>query len=214
MFNSKVENYSKIFINSENLPKPVFESLILKYIEKEDTNNQKKIQRTYSIQKRFLRFEKKNIFISDFLSLLYDSLNFKFRIKFDVSIRKNNIFCTEIDIYKNQFLLRSSSGKYHLHSSKKKLKYSSKRTMEFLFSVIRNTYSYSLKKNKKIPYYRHTILNLSAPIRFRYKIVKRILTFFKKKRFNVINLKLKKCFNGCRALKRNHKKPFFKQIFK
>jgi hypothetical protein len=213
---------SKNINNVNNISQLKVESLIVKYVKKQQKFKKritkiKKFKRLYILKKRFRRLKKKNKFISEFFLLWRDSLKFKFRIKFDISVRKNNIFCTEIDLYRKHFLLRCSTGKYNLHSTKKKLKYTSRRMLEFFISLVRKTHRTIVKKKsnqKKIPYYRHTILNVSAPIKRRYKLFKRFLFLFKRKRFNIINLNAKKCFNGCRALKRNHRKSLSRQIFK
>ncbi len=203
-----LQNQARLFVIKKKLSTKTFESLAVNGLKKI------KIKVLSKTQKRFLRLDKKNPFFFEFFLLLYDSLKFKFRIKFNINIRKNNIFCTEVDIYRKYFLLRCSTGKYNLHSTKKKLKYTSRRMINFFISLVRKTHIDILKKNQKMPYYRNAILNISAPISNRSKIFRYVLKFFKKKKFNLINLNLKKCFNGCRALKTNHKKSLSRQIFK
>ena len=56
-----------------------------------------------------------------------------FSLKVYIRLKPNNIFCTLIDLKENRILLNTSSGKYKMQTSKKRLKYNSKILLEYFF---------------------------------------------------------------------------------
>jgi ribosomal protein S11 len=118
-----------------------------------------------------------------------------------IKIKQNNVFCTLTDIKKNQILYVTSAGKSKIKTSKKVLRYSSKSIIESFFKSI-----------KKYCKERLLVINLIGPIKIRKSIIKQISknTLWKV----IINVKEKKCFNGCRAKKKRRKKRQRFIIFK
>lgn len=125
--------------------------------------------------------------------------------KFTFKITSNNLFCTLSDIKKKKVILSASRGKYRIKISKKKIKHNGVRIIKIF-----------CKQAKKKLTPRGVFVNLVAPIKMRYKIIrflKRFLRHFrikndekKWKRLLLIKIDAKKCFNGCRAAKRRRKK--------
>lgn len=118
-----------------------------------------------------------------------------------IKVKQNNVFCTLTDIKKNTILFVTSAGKSKIKTSKKVLRYSSKSIIESF-----------LKSIKKYCKERLLIINLIGPIKIRKSIIKQISknTIWKV----IINVKEKKCFNGCRAKKKRRKKRQRFIIFK
>jgi ribosomal protein S11 len=134
--------------------------------------------------------------------------------KMVITISQNNMFCTFSDLKSKKTIHTGSSGIYKLKISKRKLKHYYMDFLTTFFRKIRR--SYGTLQN--------TLINLTAPIRLRRKIVKFIKTQVaesgdkEKMRdipYNVlINIAAKKCFNGCTPRKKLRKKRLLYTIYK
>lgn len=124
------------------------------------------------------------------------------RVKINIRLTQNNIFCTLTKIKTNQTLLISSAGIEHIKTSKKLLKFSAKNILPFFFEKISKNI-----KQKKI------LLNLKCPKRLKKKLILQINTMLIKNIY-IINTKNNKCFNGCKAKKKKRKKYKKWRIFK
>lgn len=124
-----------------------------------------------------------------------------------IKVTKNNIFCT----LKNKKKIRKqlSAGALKIHISKKTIKANTKLVIAKF-----------LGKIKRYIVLNRLSLNITCPRRLKKRIVRQLLKFrkkiykkkikrFKKKRFIgflTIKINTKKCFNGCRPVKKIRKK--------
>ena len=92
---------------------------------------------------------------------------------------------------------------YGIKTSKNKLKYNIKIILQFFFKEITNF----LKFEKNI------LIELIAGIKIRKKIIKLLKHKFSKKNI-ILQVKEKKCFNGCRPPKKKRKKRQGLRVFK
>jgi len=110
-----------------------------------------------------------------------------------IKIKPNNVFCTFSENKKT--LYTTSSGKCNLNTSKKTLKYTTKRIIQsFLYNI--KTYLTAIKKTDQ-----YFIVNLTSPKKIYVPILKQLQSKLKKKDL-IINFKSKKYFNGCRPAKK------------
>jgi ribosomal protein S11 len=167
-------------------------------------NNNKKIFSKINIKlkthKRLRRVLKKKSFF--FNSTFIKTFNTKLLTTPIISIKisPNNVFCTLQKEKKTLFV--ASSGKYKIKTSKKSLKFSSKKIIQ--------TFLYKIKRLVK---YNMIIVNFTGPIRLKKKLIKQILFFFKTNSL-IFNTDSKKCFNGCRPKKKKRKKQRGLRLFK
>ena len=124
----------------------------------------------------------------------------KIRAIIHIRVTPNNIFCTFRSLKKTLVVLTAGIAK--LKVSKRKLKYVSKFLIEGFIEKIK------LKIRKKT-----SLLHISAPVKIRKKIIKQIIKGLKYKSL-IINMLIKKSFNGCRAKKAKRKKRKGFRVFK
>jgi hypothetical protein len=145
-----------------------------------------------TLNPNFLNLENKN-YLQNFLRCI------------TIKIKPNNVFCTFSDNKKT--LYTTSSGKCNLNTSKKTLKYTTKRIIQsFLYNIKKH-----LTAVKKTDQY--FIVNLTSPKKIYVPILKQLQGQLKKKDL-IINFKSKKYFNGCRPAKKKRKKQKSLRIFK
>ncbi len=128
------------------------------------------------------------------------SKNFSKRIS--IKIRPNNVFCTLVENNSNKILYTISSGKCNIKTSKKTLRYSSKIILQSFFD--------NVKKYLKRDYF---LVNIDGPKKIK-KSVLELLSLNLKNKNVIIDVKGKKCFNGCRPPKKKRKKQKGLRIFK
>ena len=150
--------------------------------------------------KRFYKYKSSILNFKDFI--LKKALNL-FTLKVYIRIRSNNVFCTLVDLKNNITLFNTSSGKYKINTTKKKLKYNTKVIINSFFRDINS----NIKSKKNI------IVELISPIKTRKQIV-RILKQRLKQKNLILHIKENKCFNGCRPQKKKRKKRLTFRIFK
>jgi len=208
LFIKKVKNtfiHIQIFSIKTNIKKKLFYSFTDKNSYFREESNSLKMHKKAKYNSLF----KKKFFLSCFSTyyslscLTKKRLNNFFSNKIDIRLTSNNVFCTYTDL--NLKIVHSgSSGKYKIKTSKKQLKASAQSMLDIFF--------YKLKKNK---IFDKPIINLTAPLRIRYILVRRLLKKeSKKKRELLLKVKPTKCFNGCRASKRRRKKKLKFRIYK
>jgi ribosomal protein S11 len=126
----------------------------------------------------------------------------KFSKRIFIKIRPNNIFCTLVDEKSQKTLYTTSSGKCGINTSKKTLRYSGKIVTQSFFDNIRK---YSKDD--------HFLVTLIGPKRMKKPILEVISINLKDKNI-ILDVKGKKCFNGCRPPKKRRKKQKGLRIFK
>lgn len=120
-----------------------------------------------------------------------------------LTIKPNNFFCTlRSKRHQNKLVLIRNSASYKIKVSKKRLRHTVKK---MLFPFFREVY----KKIKKTS----VIIQIIAPVRVRKIALRTFLQYFKSS-IVAIDLKHKKCFNGCRPPKKKRKKRKGFRIFK
>lgn len=122
--------------------------------------------------------------------------------KVSILIKPNNIFCTLEDLILKKTLLLYTSGKSKLHISKKTLRFNSKLLIKN-FLILLKRYI----KNDNL------IVVISGPIKVRKFVLKQTTLALKLNKL-IIDVKAKKCFNGCRPKKKRRKKQKGLRIFK
>lgn len=137
------------------------------------------------------------------ISLTQHSLSTLFTEKVDIRLTPNNIFCTYTNLRTNKIVLNGSSGKYKIQTSRKRLKTASKSVLDIFFN--------KLKKEKASNI---SILNLTAPISLRKRLIRRLLKQAGRKKKLFLKINPNKCFNGCRASKRRRKKSLRVRFYK
>ena len=154
--------------------------------------NKKKISRLKKILRR------KHSWV---LFTVFNRIKKYFSKKIILQITFNNIFCTLIDLKKNKTLHIGSGGKYKIKKSKKNLRFNSK----YILSTF--------LKRAKVHFKREELLVvLIGPTRIKKILIKQLKYFFKKSKKEkkklslTIEVKPKKCFNGCRPPKKVRKK--------
>ncbi len=130
---------------------------------------------------------------SKFFNILkIENTDKKINFFINIKIMKNNIFCTLKN--KNSTLIMLSSGKLKIKTSKRKLKTASKLIIKRFVYIIKR-----LVKKKT------SILTISGQIKTTKNIIKQIINGLNKSKI-ILNIKDKKCFNGCRPKKKRRKK--------
>jgi hypothetical protein len=138
--------------------------------------------------------------------------------KITIKIVQNNIFCTLIDLSLKKTVHTCSSGIYKVKISKRKLKR--------IYEEFINEFFLQIKK--RIKNLHRTIFNIITPKYIRKKVCRIIKTQLieikirkenkktpqLKKKYVLINVLPKKCFNGCKAKKKIRKKRRYYRIFK
>ena len=119
-----------------------------------------------------------------------------------IRIRPNNIFCTLVDKKINKILYTTSSGKCNTKTSKKTLRYSSK--------IVTQSFFDNIKKHLKQDFF---FITISSPKKMKKPILELLSLNLKNKNL-IIDVKGKKCFNGCRPSKKRRKKQKGLRIFK
>ena len=119
-----------------------------------------------------------------------------------IRVRPNNIFCTLVDRKLNKTLYTTSSGKCNIKTSKKTLRYSSK--------IVAQSFFDNIKKYSKTDYF---LITMSGPKKMNKPILE-LLSFNLKNKNIIVDVKGKKCFNGCRPSKKRRKKQKGLRIFK
>jgi len=119
-----------------------------------------------------------------------------------IRVRPNNIFCTLVDKKSNNILHTTSSGKCNIKTSKKTLRFSGK--------IIAQSFFDNIKKYLKKDYF---LVTISGPKKMKKPILELLSLNLKGKNL-IIDVKGKKCFNGCRPSKKRRKKQKGLRIFK
>jgi ribosomal protein S11 len=119
-----------------------------------------------------------------------------------IKIKSNNVFCTLVNSTTNKMLYVTSSGKCGTKTSKKTLRYSSKIILQSFFDNIKQHFNH----NK-------FLINIVGPKKIRRSILEQISNNLKGKNL-IVNVRGKKCFNGCRPSKQRRKKQKRLRIFK
>lgn len=166
----------------------------------------KPLKKTLSIKKieRYKRVRKSFKLTSTLFNPTYKFLN-KFSLKkaltINIKIKPNNVFCTLKQKDKTLYIL--SAGKSIINNvSKKNIRYKSQLIIKEFFIKIQK-----LLKGKNF------YINLAGAKKMRRLTLRSISNYFKNKKV-VINVDLKKCFNGCRAPKKRRKRQRELKIFK
>jgi ribosomal protein S11 len=128
--------------------------------------------------------------------------NTKQKIDFFINIKimKNNFFCTLKN--KEKTLILISSGKLKIKVSKRKLKAASK--------IIIKRFIYIIKKTIRG---KNSLLTISGQIKTTKQVIKQLISGLNKCKI-ILNIKDKKCFNGCRPKKKRRKKGIKMRIKK
>ena len=155
----------------------------------------------------FRKKKKKETIFSSFCRVRsFLSLKKKYRGKrginsiIHIKITPNNVFCTFRNFKRTLVVL--TAGIVKLKVSKKSLKYITK----FIIKAF-------VKKIKKEIRKKNTILYISGPIKIRKRIIRQIRRYLKYRNL-LINILIKKSFNGCRAKKAKRKKRKGFRVFK
>jgi len=163
-------------------------------------NSSKKYKNFLRIRKSF-KF-KYHIGNPIFKKIANTNLFKKFSRHINIKIKPNNVFCTLKDSVKNSTLYITSAGKCNVKTSKKTLRFSSKIIIQSFFDNIKK----HIKSNK-------FLINIIGPKKIRKSILEQFAINFKNRDL-IINVKGKKCFNGCRPPKKRRKKQKGLRIFK
>jgi ribosomal protein S11 len=126
-----------------------------------------------------------------------------FTKKLNFRVAQNNVFCTMEDLKNGQIIEVGSAGKYKIKVSKKTLRYNSKMIIGTFLRKVQ-------KRLQKEP----ILLELISPSRMKKPILKQIFMQSGVKTPITIQVKTKKCFNGCRPKKKRRKKRTGLRIFK
>jgi ribosomal protein S11 len=141
------------------------------------------------------------------MGLFFRLFKFKFKQRLKkkilIAIKRNNVFCTLYDISSKKILRVFSAGKAKIKISRKSLKYYSKILIEKYLFLLKKR----IKKNDTL------FISVSGRKKLRKFTVKKLLLIFKKNKF-ILEIKPKKCFNGCRPKKTRRKKRKGLRIFK
>ena len=157
----------------------------------------KKLKRFKRIRKNFKLTS--NIFNPTFQTL--QKLNFQKSFVVNIKITSNNIFCTFKN--KNKIIYLLSAGKSIVNNlSKKTLRYKSQLIIKEFFKNIKNR----LINN-------NFLINIEGTKKIRSLTLRNISNYFKNKKI-LINVNLRKCFNGCRPPKKRRKRQKGLRIFK
>jgi hypothetical protein len=135
-------------------------------------------------------------------NILNNVLNWN-KLKATIRVTANNIFCTLIK--NNKIIYVGSSGIYKCKSSQRKMKFVLKNVIKIFYTKI-NT----LLDNET----NLIFVEITTPLKVRRILIKSLSLFKKKKKNLVINIKPKKCFNGCVPPKKVRKRKKKMRIFK
>lgn len=119
-----------------------------------------------------------------------------------IKIRPNNVFCTLVDKDLKKILYTTSSGKCNTKTSKKTLRHSSKIVVQSFFD--------NIKRYSKKDYF---LITINGPKKMKKPILELLSLNLKNKNL-IVDVKGKKCFNGCRPSKKRRKKQKGLRIFK
>lgn len=137
------------------------------------------------------------------LDLLHDNFKeFITKSVINITATPNNVFCTLGCFASKKVLFSTSAGKSKVKISKKLLKFGHKIIIKQFLDTI-----------KKLTNSKHFIVIMSGPKRVRSSILKQLKEELKASQI-IVNIKSKKCFNGCRPPKARRKKRNFFRIFK
>lgn len=157
----------------------------------------KKLKRLRRIRKNFKITS--NIFNPTFQTLQKLSIKKSFII--NIKITSNNIFCC---------LKNKNKTLYLLSAGKSIIKTVSKKTLRYKSQLIIKEFFKNIKKNL---YKNYFIVNIEGSKKIRSLTLRNLSTYFKKRKI-IINVNLKKCFNGCRPPKKRRKRQKGLRIFK
>jgi ribosomal protein S11 len=144
----------------------------------------------------FSHYSKKFILLNKILNSI--------KLKAIIRVTSNNIFCTIIQTPENKIIYVGSVGKYKLKTSQRRMKFTLKTVIKLFYNKI-NILSKEIKS---------IFIEIIAPLKVRKLLIKG-LSFFKKRKKNIIiNVKPKKCFNGCIPPKKVRKKKRKMRILK
>ena len=168
----------------------------------------KKNYKTFKVSnkklKNFKRIRKSfkltsNIFNPTFQIL--QKLNLKKSFIINIKITSNNVFCT---------LKNKAKTLYILSAGKSVVKNLSKKTLRYKSQLIIKEF---LKNIKPFLIKNHFLINIEGTKKIRSLTLKNLSHYFKNKK-TIINVNLKKCFNGCKPPKKRRKRQKGLRIFK
>ena len=167
--------------------------------------------KTKKFKNRPVKFYRKNLLKNKCYSRLrflkiYFFNKLKQRFFFNIVVKPNNVFCSFKTSKKGQFSFSSSSGKYQIKITKKRLRFS------IVPVVIKFIKEIKLKLKRKL-FKSQIIVVLNSPIRIRKVIIDLIRDFFTKNDL-IFKIVYKKVFNGCRAPKKIRKKKNYTKLLK
>ena len=155
----------------------------------------RKVTKTKKINKHFL-LAKKKLYRSKYYRFLATKNSIYKGCKIlSVKVLSNNIFYHLRSHNKKKTILKSSSEKYKIKVTKKRLKFVLSQT---LLSFFKEAKRYLFTSGA-------LILSITGPRRTKKKIIKFFLPLLSSK-IVIIRINSKKCFNGCRANKKKRKK--------
>ena len=166
----------------------------------------KPLKKKLSVKKldRYKRVRKSFKLTSTIFNPTYQALSrisFKKTFTINIKIKPNNVFCTLKQKDKTLYIL--SAGKSIVNNiSKKTLRYKSQLIIKEFLKKIQKY----LKKND---FY----INIIGTKKIKELTLRSLSNYFKNKKV-LLNLDLKKCFNGCRAPKKRRKRQKELRIFK
>jgi hypothetical protein len=127
------------------------------------------------------------------------------KLKAIIRVTANNIFCTILQTPQNKIIYVGSVGKYKLKSSQQKVKFTLKTITKLFYTEIDKLL---IEDTNSI------FIELVAPLKVRTFLIKGLSFFKKKNKTIIINIKPKKCFNGCIPPKKIRKRKRKMRILK
>lgn len=127
------------------------------------------------------------------------------KLKAVIRITANNIFCTILQKDKNKIVYVGSIGKYKLKTSQRKMKFALKTVIKIFYDKIIELLD---ETNNTV------FIEAIVPLKVKKIIIKSLSIFKKKKKNIIINIKPKKCFNGCVPPKKIRKRKRKMRILK
>lgn len=183
-------------------------------MQKQKKNYKKKVKNNFKFKKFFDKKQKTFFFLKRLLkekSYTPNVLNFKSvffkkprqkKHLLTVTVKSNNIFCIFHNLSNNVILKKCSSGSYKINTSRKRLKFNINLILIPFLKEIQ-----PFLKNKIC------FISVTSSIKIRKSILNIINESFSEKNV-VLNLKNKKCFNGCRPAKKKRKKQKGQRFWK
>jgi len=134
-------------------------------------------------------------------SILNNTINWP-KLKVIIRVTTNNTFCTLIKDKKIIYV--GSAGIYKLKVSQKTMKFIIKSITKIFYDKIKSV----------LNDYNSIFIEIIAPLKVKKFLIKGLSFLRKKKKNLIINIKPKKCFNGCVPPKKIRKRKRKMRIFK